>query len=541
MRSRLELDEKTSSLLDRFARWYFYRNRQIRMKNICPEEGYSFDRLYEINERNRRAGIIKERDTHMGIGIKKEPYRKVSEKKLANFVPKEIYIPDDWRLRHFLCFGSTGSGKTKLMTYMIYQDILKGNNIAVFNPKSDPMGREDNTAGNELLSYIVQACVQAGRLDDLLVVTPLFPECSIELNPLRHFMIEDELIQHVISSVKTKEQYFENVAYEVSTAIIMSLVVQERIKGRNANINFMDVKEKVDYAALQALGNSIEYYKHFPDPDIREKIEMGLLTIRQIGRSPQDFFSKVSSSLRTVMTTLTTSVAGRIIGCARENEFIERLQANKRVVFVCNTDNSLMPRASHIINRAIISMIIAAAGRAGAHGMTLTSPLAVYVDEGHNVLFNGIEEFFGKGRSAQIYLHLFTQSVSEIIKTVGEDITKSILNNINTWCVMKTNDPDTADYLASASPETTEWAPIVTIGGGKEPHINLRASTVPLITKDAIMGLEQTFYYLRNGHNYLNGKVPYIPPPSLRVLMPEATESELKRSDRMIMQEQEGE
>ncbi len=539
MRDRLDLTEK-SSLLDKFARWWFYRNRQLRIEDTVPAR-QSFASLYEINERNKKAGIIPDRDTHMGIGIKKEPYKKISEKKLANFVPKEIYIPDDWRLRHFLCFGSTGSGKTKLMTYMIYQDILKGYNVAVFNPKSDPMGKDDDTSGNELLSYIIQACIQSGRLDDLLVVTPLFPECSIELNPLKHFMIEDELIQHVISSVKSKEQYFENVAYEVSTAIIMSLVVQERIKGKNPNINFMDVKEKVDYAALQALGNSIEYYKSFPDPDIREKIEMGLLTIRQIGRSPQDFFSKVSSSLRTVMTTLTTSVAGKIIGCARKNEFIERLEENKRVVFVCNTDNSLMPRASHIINRAIISMIIAAAGRAGAHGMMLNSPLAVYVDEGHNVLFNGIEEFFGKGRSAQIYLHLFTQSVSEIIKTVGEDVTKSILNNINTWCVMKTNDPDTAEYLASASPETTEWIPVVTIGGGKDPNINLRAGTVPLITKDAIMGLDQTFYYLRNGHNYMNGKVPFIPPPAIRVIMPEANENELRGYDRVIMQAEGGE
>jgi conjugal transfer pilus assembly protein TraD len=539
LRNRMELNEQ-DSLLDRFARWYFYRNREIRMQDMVPEK-HSFSSLARLNEENKKAGMLKERTTHMGIGIKKESYKKVSEKKLANFVPKEIYIPDEWRLRHFLCFGSTGSGKTKLMTYMIYQDILKGNNVAVFNPKSDPMGKDNDTAGNELLSYIVQACVQAGRLDDLLVVTPLFPDCSIEVNPLKHFMIEDELIQHVISSVKSKEQYFENVAYEVSTAIIMSLVVQERIKGNNPNINFMDVKEKIDYAALQALGNSIEYYKNFPDPDIREKIEMGLLTIRQIGRSPQDFFSKVSSSLRTVMTTLTTSVAGKIIGCARDNEFIERLQSNKRVVFVCNTDNSLMPRASHIINRAIISMIIAAAGRAGAHGMMLNNPLSVYVDEGHNVLFSGIEEFFGKGRSAQIYLHLFTQSVSEILKVVGEDVAKSILNNINTWCVMKTNDPDTAEYLASASPETTEWTPVVTMGGGKDPNINLRAISAQLITKDAIMGLEQTFYYLRNGYNYMNGKVPHIPPPSLRVIMPEASETELKKYDKMIMKAEEGE
>jgi len=538
MRKRIDTEDK-KTLLERAVKWWFYRNRDLRIRPVFPAGG-SLEDLIRLSGENRAGAEHRKkkpgRDIHMGIGVKKETYENMPEKRLTNYVPGEFYLPDDWRPRHFLCFGSTGSGKTKLMTYMIYQDILNGNDVVVFNPKSDPLGKDEHTAGNELLSYIVQACVQAGRLDELLIVTPLFPECSLELNPLKHFMIEDELVQHVISSVRTKEQYFENVAYEVSTAIIISLVAQERVKGRNPNINFMDVKEKVDYIALQDLGDAIEYYKNFPDPDIREKIEMGLLTIRQIGHSPQDFFAKVSSSLRTVMTTLTTSVAGRIIGKARDNEFIDRLQNKKGVVFVCATDNILMPRASHIINRAIISMIIAAAGRMGAHGMSLSNPLSVYVDEGHNVLFHGIEEFFGKGRSAQIYLHLFTQSVSEVIKTVGEEITKSILNNINTWVIMKTNDPDTAEYLASATPETTSWMPTISLGGGDELTINLSAHRVPLIQKDSIMKLPQTYYYLRNGSSYYKGKVPVIPPPSIRVLMPEISEEKTKTSDRMIME-----
>ena len=314
--------------------WWFYRNRD-QIRPVSRRGPLDLIRLSEENRAEANAGRKTRQDIHMGIGVKKENYENMPEKRLTNYVPGEFYLPDDWRPG---TSSASAPGRAHEAHDLMITRHPERNDVVVFN-KSDPLGKDEHMAGNELLSYIVQACVQAGRLDELLIVTPLFPECSLELNPLKHFMIEDELVQHVISSVRTKEQYFENVAYEVSTAIIISLVAQERVKGRNPNINFMDVKEKVDYIALQDLGDAIEYYKNFPDPDIREKIEMGLLTIRQIGHSPQDFFAKVSSSLRTVMTTLTTSVAGRIIGKARDNEFIDRLQNKKGVVFVCATDN----------------------------------------------------------------------------------------------------------------------------------------------------------------------------------------------------------
>ncbi len=41
----------------------------------------------------------------------------------------------------------------------------------------------------------------------------------------------DELIDHVAGSVRAKEQYYINVAYEVSTAIVLGLIAIAKARG----------------------------------------------------------------------------------------------------------------------------------------------------------------------------------------------------------------------------------------------------------------------------------------------------------------------
>ena len=48
-----------------------------------------------------------------------------------------ITIPDQERSGHLGCFGTTRIGKTRLMESVIEQDIRKGYNVAIIDPKGD--------------------------------------------------------------------------------------------------------------------------------------------------------------------------------------------------------------------------------------------------------------------------------------------------------------------------------------------------------------------------------------------------------------------
>ena len=108
-----------------------------------------------------------------------------------------IAIPDAERSGHLGCFGTTRIGKTRLMESVIEQDIVKGYNLAIIDPKGDI----------DLFSKVIQASAESGRLEEVMLLTPIYPDHSVKLDPLSHFYMEDELVDHVVSGIKAKEDY----------------------------------------------------------------------------------------------------------------------------------------------------------------------------------------------------------------------------------------------------------------------------------------------------------------------------------------------
>ena len=89
-------------------------------------------------------------------------------------------------------FGTTGVGKTRLCENLIEQDIEKGYSVVYFDPKGD----------QQIFTKIFDVARKAGRLDELMLVTPIFPEYSSVIDPMAYYYIVDELVGHVISGIQ---------------------------------------------------------------------------------------------------------------------------------------------------------------------------------------------------------------------------------------------------------------------------------------------------------------------------------------------------
>src|ERR1017187_6424192 len=123
----------------------------------------------------------------------------------------DIMMPDSYRVGHKIVFGATRSGKSKSAEASIEQDIRAGRSIIYMDPKPD----------NELLSKIIQVAVATGREEELMLITPIFPEYSAVIDPLSHWFMVDELMGHTVSGIKEgKDPYFRNVAKNISMCII---------------------------------------------------------------------------------------------------------------------------------------------------------------------------------------------------------------------------------------------------------------------------------------------------------------------------------
>jgi len=458
-----------------------------------------------IEKEARNWGML----CHLGEGVNLE--------NIGEVIP--LNLEDEVRKGHFGCFGTTRIGKTKLMEHIIAQDIQKGYNLIVIDPKGEV----------ELFSKIVQVAYESKRLSELMLLTPIYPQCSIKLDPLTYYYMPEEVVDHVVSGIKAKEEYFINVAYETTLVIVLSLILFGKIKKEKPELNFKVIKDRASYPDLKKLKEELE---HIDFPEAAEEAKDILSSLEQILSSPQDFFAKVSSSLRTTLTALTAGSVGEVIGKARANEFIRRFELGERVILIVQTGSMLTRKTSHIVGRVLISMVQSLVGRFFASSRKLNPPLCIHIDEGHNVLYLGIEELFNKGGGAGCWVHFYTQSIAQMEEAVGKEATRSILDNINTWVFMKVNHPETAQYVEKSTPIVRKFSPILSFGGG----ISVREIEEPMVRADRVLRLKPRQFILISYGRYFKGFTAEVLPPAVRVKFPEirAVEEESTRLNNTI-------
>lgn len=349
-------------------------------------------------------------------------------------LPQDIYLKDVDRRSHMWVFGTTRVGKTRLMELMVEQDIRKGYSMAVIDPKGDL----------DLFNKIVQIADECGRLDDLQLITPIFPECSETIDPLSHHYMPEELIGHIVAGVQTNEDFFHNVAIDISSAIVQGLLLtgakRENAADRKFNLN--DVKNLMSREELQGLQSEVSRCLHIPGAEQLFK------DIEKILANPQDYYSKVSSSLRVELMELTTGNIGKIVGTAHANRFIENLEQGRPVILVAQLGALLTRRAAYTLSRVLVSMIQALAGRVLSTGRRLEPPLCLYADEAQSCLYMGFSELLAKGGGANVFVTGFVQSLSQMVEAVGKDEANSILDNANTKIFMRVPDRTTAEYVS---------------------------------------------------------------------------------------------
>ena len=328
------------------------------------------------------------------------------------------------------------------------------------------------------------AAGEAGREEDLLFFSPVHPRYSVRIDPLSHYFMPEEVVNHVVSGVRVREEFYFNVAYEVTLVVVQGLMLISRALGERPSFTFRRIKENIGYRELEGLRAQVA---EIEGPEAEEI----LMSLDQILSSPQDYFSKVSSSLRAVITSLSSGSVGEIIGKDTSNRFIERLEAGKRVILVVQTGSLLTRKTAHIMARVLLSMVQSFVGRVLASHRRIDPPLAVYADEASNVLYFGIDDLFSKAGGAGVWLHMLTQSRQDLVAELGPAYAGKILDNTNTKIVFRVNDPDTAAWASRMAGTQKSFSPVMSLGGG----LSVRETEESRVPPESFLRLGRREFY----------------------------------------------
>jgi conjugal transfer pilus assembly protein TraD len=436
----------------------------------------------------------KEPWTHIGTGFHLDHPQTVVE----------LGFPDSYRQGHFWCFGTTRVGKTRVMEHIIEQDIRKGYSVVAIDPKGDI----------DLFSKITQLAIDTGRHEDLMLITPIFPQYSAILDPLSSYYMPEELVAHITAGVAIgREPYFFGVAYEVSLVVVQALIMLAEVAGKKPSFNLNDIKNHISHQDLELLKEKIDYI----DTPEAEQLSKD---IQKILSTPADYYSKVASSLRVALTELTSGNVGKIIGKADENRFVERLEQGKGIILVVQLGSLLTKRAAYTAGKVIISMIQAFVGRVYSSGRNVTPPLVLHIDEAQSVLYQGIEDLFAKAGGAGVFIHGYCQSISQLYAEVGDDRANTILDNCNTKLFMRVPDATTASYVSEHLGEERRFSPIISLGGG----LSIRETEEVRIKHTEVLNMEPRQLFLSTYSGTYRGKTATVSKGTLKVRFPDLAE-----------------
>ncbi len=440
---------------------------------------------------------------------------KLNKKSISTKKYEKIYLNNSDRPGHLFCFGTTRIGKTRLIENMIAQDIEDGRSIVIVDPKGDI----------ELLSKVVETAFKFNRQEELLYISPIYADYSAKIDPLAYYYMPEEIVSHIVSGIEVtgSEQFFFNVAYETTLSIVQSLLILQEVYPEEDNyyLNCSTIFKWCSHEDLKKLKVLLEEILKNETtnekPKLKEKLDSAINLLNKQIQSPPDFFSKISTSLRTILTSLSTGNTGKIIGKAKSNEFIKRLENKQGIILIVQTGSLLTRQTSSIISKILVSMIQSFAGRKYAKGEKIEPAMILYLDEFSNIIYKDIPNLFNKIGGANVWINAFTQSIADLSAHVGEDMAREILDNTNTKIFMKVNDPSTATYISDFSGKKDKFSPIYQVGGS----ITVRELEVPLVAPENVTRLKtREFFYFGNS-GIFKGKTTKVKPCKITIGYPE--------------------
>lgn len=465
---------------------------------------------------------------------------------------KHIYVPLDALEGHVLVYGTTGSGKTRLLESVVSQAVERKEVVIVIDPKGD----------KELRDITRKACSAAGRPDAFVQFHPAFPTTSIRLDPLKNWGRSTELASR-IAALMVVDDAFQAFAWRAINLVSDGMIYVDKaptlvklrkfIEGGPDPLMERVLKEfftrhiprwetlvttflgeakkgklplKLSAAATPELLAYIYFYRHEVPEDKRDQVVDGLLSMVEHSR---DHLSKILASLVPLLVMLTAGELGPLLSPDADDIDDPRplLDTKKLIsgghVLYLGLDSLSDATVGSAIGSIILSDLTAVAGDIYNYGEEKPKKIQLVVDEAAEVVNGPLVQILNKGRGAGFVTWLLTQTLPDFIARLGsEPKARQMLGNCNNLIALRTKDRQTQDFICETFGKTdiqvlsrsqtigsrTDDGGLHFTGNAAE---SLQQTSVDLISPE-LLGMLPDLHYIASvaGGRIYKGRLPKI-------------------------------
>lgn len=465
---------------------------------------------------------------------------------------KNIYVPLDALEGHVLCFGTTGSGKTRLLETVVSQAIERKEVVIVIDPKGD----------KELRDILRRCCENCGRGDAFVQFHPAFPSESIRIDPLKNWGRSTELASR-IAALMVSEDAFQAFAWRAINLVADGMIyvdksptlmklrhfieggpdaLMEKVFREFFNRNtprwetlvqpFLERAKngklplKLSAAATPELLAYIYFYRHEVPEDKRDVVVNGLLSMVEHSR---DHLSKILASLVPLLVMLTAGELGPLLSPDADdiNDPRPLMDTKKLIsgghVLYLGLDSLSDGTVGSAIGSIILSDLTAVAGDIYNYSSGKAQKIQLIVDEAAETVNGPLIQVLNKGRGAGFVTWLLTQTLPDFIARLGsEPKARQMLGNCNNLIALRTKDRQTQDFICETFGKTdiqvlarshsvgsrTDDGGLHYTGNASE---NLQQTSVDVISPE-LLGMLPDLHYIASvaGGRIIKGRLPKI-------------------------------
>lgn len=572
------------------------RNRVKKTNNTSElKELYAEINVLSKEKKNKESQLIKmvAKDfCYFGVGVDLSDVKKG---------PQVILLPWGDVQNHLLNIGTTRVGKTKFMLSNIRQNIMKGDNVIVIDPKGG--------IDHEILGSLVYFGEESKRLKDIMYVNPALPDNSVCFNPL-YGMEDDEitsLITTLIYPTTTPEnEFYARYIQSVLKQILSALTFQDMCLDRDKKIREKAERKEMLKFVLKYMKKDLEKLKEKKEiekhnrlakiynkthQDFTKLIEelknsgyertpRSLITFRELSyylvgenleklrediktystkkedgtidreleRKKQEithllegtkevnkeFHGKIAMSLINWINAFSTGTLGELFCSIRINPLVQKLHdKDSGLILLVHPLPLMFKKLSEDINKMIMKMLETCYGLVSLSGRALGNKRTyIHLDEGESSMYIGIESVLNKLAGLGATANIYTQSFADFDSRLGEIVSRVSKDSLNTYLIMRVNDPESVDKVIALM-GTTTYTKANFIQNSEGISASYTNETRNLLTHQDVIKLDVGTAYLRNRGRVIKLVFPEMTDDLMRKISLKKQDVE-KRIDKLI-------
>ena len=342
---------------------------------------------------------------------------------------------------HTAIIGTTGVGKSTLLTLMAAQRIRDNEAVIILDPKGD----------KDVLNNIFRVACHLGKKDSFRFFSLAHLNKSQTYNPFVSQLSSNDVASRIKSILGSSgEDVFPNLCWAAVNAAADLL----RVTGQPVTMkeiyralfvstdDLMKRSESMIAVKLDEAGGQEDSYNALLAQTITASREVFESTIVKGGEHTQ----KMIVGLKPILTVLGTKELGANLSTIRPSISWNDVFTNRRIVYFY-LGSMIDDMAANALGKLIFQDLLGQIGKNYAYKYS-HHPVSLFCDEFYNLVFEGVADMLSKSRGANLRTTLFMQTQADISVRTKLDFVNVIFGNINNSIVFRTPEKELSHRLS---------------------------------------------------------------------------------------------